>query len=320
MTKEKCWEAIAEAHAVMKDQTNWALCVPSYTRPDFVFGKQLRRCSKEFLKSHVFIFVHADELESYKARNPDYNYIIVPEENYGVGYTREFINCWGIANGKDFVFDWDDDIEHLRFMYASTDRYGDPSTKHNNSADEESDPIFVERLLCYTAYISAYLFNKYPNLRVGNVRRQHFCGHEYVHRTLAHINKGATPRQTSIWKLKDYTPGLYFPEITRWHGDDIISAACTLQNGEDVFSIQQVGYDYVPETKSTTLRDIDENTERNHKIHEKEYNDLMTLDIKHYLRISKTYSDGSYMYGDIDWKKFYLRYPERKGFDLMVGE
>ena len=318
MTKEKVWAAIAEGHAAMKDRTDWCLCVPSYTRPNFVFGRQLRRASKEFLKSHVFIFVHEDELAAYKAMNPDYNYVVVPETHYGLGATRNFLRLWCKDKGCKFVLDWDDDIEHVRFMYASTDRYGDPSTKHNSSADEESDPIFVERLLCYTAYLADYLFDTYPRLRAGNVRRQHFCGHEYVNKTLAHINKGATPRQTNIWKLADYDAERYLPEMARWHGEDIISASCVLQNGEDLFSIQQVGYDYVPESKSSVVRDTDENSERNRKLHAQEFKDLQTLEVKDYLRMSKTYPDGSYMYGDIDWKKFYLLHPERKGFDLRI--
>lgn len=318
MEKEKVWAAIAEGHAAMKDRTDWCLCVPSYTRPDFVFGRQLRRASKEFIKSHVFIFVHEDELAAYKAINPDYNYVVVPETHYGLGATRNFLRLWCKDKGCKFVLDWDDDIEHVRFMYASTDRYGDPSTKHNSSADEESDPIFVERLLCYTAYLADYLFNTYPRLRAGNVRRQHFCGHEYVNKTLAHINKGATPRQTNIWKLEDYDAERYLPEMARWHGEDIISASCVLQNGEDLFSIQQVGYDYVPESKASVVRDTDENSERNRKLHAQEFKDLQTLEVKDYLRMSKTYPDGSYMYGDIDWKKFYILHPDRKGFDLRI--
>lgn len=318
MTKEKVWEAIAEGHVAMKDRKDWCVCVPSYTRPNFVFGRQLRRCSKEFLKSHVNIFVHEDELELYKTVNPDFNYVIVPESHYGLGATRNFLRMWCKNNGCKFVLDWDDDIEHIRFMYASTDRYGDPSTKHNSSADEESDPIFTERMLCYAAYLADYLFNTYPKLRAGNVRRQHFCGHDYVHKTLAHINKGATPRQTNIWKLEGYEEGKYLPEIARWHGEDIISASCVLQNGEDLFSIQQIGYDYVPESKASVVRDTDENSERNRKLHAQEFADLQTLEVKDYLRMSKTYPDGSYMYGDIDWKKFYILHPDRKGFDLRI--
>ena len=318
MEKAKVWAAIAEGHSAMKDRTDWCLCVPSYTRPDFVFGRQLRRASKEFLKRHVFVFVHEDELSAYKSVNPDYNYVVVPDAHYGLGATRNYLRLWCKDKGCKFVLDWDDDIEHVRFMYASTDRYGDPSTKHNSSADEESDPIFVERLLCYTAYLADYLFNTYPRLRAGNVRRQHFCGHEYVHKTLAHINKGATPRQTNIWKLANYEAERYLPEMARWHGEDIISASCVLQNGEDLFSIQQVGYDYVPESKSSVVRDTDENTERNRKLHAQEFRDLQTLEVKAYLKMSKTYPDGSYMYGDIDWKKFYLLHPERKGFDLRI--
>ena len=119
-------------------------------------------------------------------------------------------------------------------------------------------------------------------------------------------------------KLADYDAERYLPEMARWHGEDIISASCVLQNGEDLFSIQQVGYDYVPESKASVVRDTDENSERNRKLHAQEFKDLQTLEVKDYLRMSKTYPDGSYMYGDIDWKKFYLLHPERKGFDLRI--
>lgn len=320
MTKENVLKAIEEAHTAMKDKKGWCLCIPSYTRPLFAFSSLLKRCSQEFLDNKVRIFVHQDELEKYKKANPNLSYVVVPEEYYGVGYTREFINLWAIENNYSILFDWDDDIKNLTFMYASTDCYGNPSTKHSSKGDEQSDSLFTEKLLCYTAYISDYLFVKYPYLRLGNVRRQRFCGDVSVHQTLANVNKGATPRQTNIWNLRDYVKGKYFIESTRWHGDDIISSARVLEENEGLFSIQQVGYDFVSEQVNSTLRDSDENTPFNRNIHKKEYEDLQKLEIRNYLKTSKAYSDGAYMYGDIDWRRYYALHPERKGFSVNLLE
>lgn len=316
MEKEAVLNAMQESYIAKKDDSSWALCIPSYTRPYFKLAKWLRKCSREFLDLHIRIFVHSEELEQYKAINPTFKYVIVPEQYYGVGYTREFINKWGVANKISILLDWDDDIKNLTFMYASTDCYGIPSTKHSSRTDEVSDPLFTEKILCYTVYLAEYLFSAYPKLRLGNVRRQRFCGDVTVHQTIANINKGATPRQTNIWNLKDYEEGKYFIPSTRYHGDDIISSARVLECGEDLFSLQAIGYDFVSEQEDTTLRDTDENTERNRAIHKTEYENLMQLEVRKYLKTSKSYPDGSYMYGDIDWKKFAQVHPERKGFAL----
>lgn len=318
MTKEKVLEAMKEAEQ-MANASEWAVCIPSYTRPNFRLGKLLRKCTPEFLATHVFIFVHADELEAYKKFNPNLNYVIVPPEYYGVGYTRDYVYTWGKGNLKRITFCWDDDIKNLTFMYASTDCYGYHSTKHSSKTDEQADPLFTQHILCYTAYIAQFLFTAYPNLMLGNIRRQRFCGDVTVHQTLANINKGATPRQTNIMNTAVYQEG-YFPESSRWHGDDIIIAAKILQDGKDLFSIQQVGYDFVSEQEDTTLRDTDENTERNKQIHAKEYQDLMQFEIRKYLKTAKAYPNGDYMYGDVDWRRFYALHPERKGFSLKVGE
>ena len=49
MTKENVLKAIEEAHTAMKNRKDWCVCIPSYTRPSFVFSKFLRLCSQEFL-------------------------------------------------------------------------------------------------------------------------------------------------------------------------------------------------------------------------------------------------------------------------------
>jgi hypothetical protein len=318
MTKEKVLQAMEEANAVMATRDDWCLCIPSYTRPDFVLGRLLKKCTKEFIRTHIYVFVHQDELDDYKQFNPELNYEVVPESCYGLGYTRDYINCWSVSKGLKLILNWDDDIKNLTFMYASKDCYGNPSTKHSSREDERNDPIFTQKILCYTAYIADYLFATYPNLRVGNIRRQRFCGDVSVHQTLAHINKGATPRQTNIWNLKGYIKGLYLPESARWHGEDIITAARVLEEGEQLFSIQQVGYDFVSEQISSVVRDTDENSERNRKLHAKEYQDLQAFEIRKYLKAGKTYPDGSYMYGDVDWRRFYALHPDRKGFSIKV--
>lgn len=314
MKKEEMLEFMQKARQKQRNNLDWIVCVPSITRPNFALGKLLReKCSKEFLRSHVVIFVRKEEFEAYSRCNPDFNYEIVPEDFYGVGYTRDYVNNWAYTHGKSVVFNWDDDTKNLTFMYEALDREGYACTHHSNKADYEKSPVFVEEILCSIAELTFHLFKVFPTLRLGNIRRQRFCGDYSVQETLAHVNKGALPRQTEIWKVSDYEIGRYMKPSGRYHGEDITMVANVLQNKEDLFSIQQFGYDFVSEQISSTVRDPDENSERNRKLHAHTFESLKQWEIKNYLKISKTYPDGAFMYGDIDWRRFYVLHPDRKG-------
>lgn len=283
--------------------TNWCLCIPSYTRPDFALGTYLTKgCSTEFIKEHVFVFVHVEELEAYKANYPLFNYVIVPEECYGLGRTRNYCYKWAKEQDYDMALNFDDDIKALEVLWEDTDAHGFATMRHTTKGDRVDFPYLTQYILNYYACCAWSLFNKYPSLRMGAIRRQHFCNNVPPEQ-FARINGGSTPRQTYAMRLADYTDDVWQIEESRWHGEDIIGAAHILKDRcEDMFSIQQITYDFVSESVSSTVRDTDENSPRNRKLHAEEWDNLTKLGLSDYVRKSKTYPDGSYMYGDIDWK------------------
>jgi hypothetical protein len=121
------------------------------------------------------------------------------------------------------------------------------------------------------------------------------------------INGGQTPRRTKILNVQRLVENdLWCPREFRVHGEDIGNLAMYLQYGWDIFTIGSLLYDFVPETDvklPSTLRSRDE--AKNKKLHAIEWASLQEYEIRDYLRVNKAYPDGSYMYGDVDWPKFY---------------
>lgn len=282
---------------------NWCLCIPSYTRPNFALGKYLMEgCNAEFLKERVFVFVHVEELEAYKSNYPLFNYVIVPEECYGLGRTRDYCYLWAKEQDYDFALNFDDDIKALEFLWEDVDAHGFATMRHSTKGDRELFPLLTQYILNYYAWSADQIFKHYPTVRMGAIRRQHFCNNVPPEQ-FARINGGSTPRQTYAMRLAGYDSSYWSLEESRWHGEDIIGASHILKDKcEDLFSIQQITYDFVSESVSSTVRDTDENSPRNISLHKQEWDNLKSLDLANFVRKSKTYLNGDYMYGDIDWK------------------
>ena len=98
--------------------------------------------------------------------------------------------------------------------------------------------------------------------------------------------------------------GIRMPDAFNLHGDDIGFAAEVLQNGYSCFNIPCLCYDYVNEKNNSVVRDP-HNPDKNRHLHKLEYDGLMQMEIKDYLRESFKFPDGQYMFGDINWRAYH---------------
>lgn len=271
------------------------LLIPSYNRPNAPLPQLARRVLKDNYPWHVFVrksqyrdyreFVHAQHL----VPMPDAK---VPD----LGSTRNWMMRWAMREGYSQVFDWDDDV--FRFGRKLPDGTRHESFKaRGNEDDWFNGPGYWEE----ASHLARQVFELYPNTVVGSIQNQRWASSATLQ-----VQCGKTPRRTKILNVARLVENdLWCPPEFRFHGEDIGNLAMYLQYGWQVFTICNLVYDFTPETDvnlPSTLRSRDE--EKNRAIHREEYESLQSYEIREYLRINKAYEDGSYMYGDVDWRKF----------------
>lgn len=321
-TKEEQLARIEKCRSLLhtKEQDDpklYHVCVVSTVRVQGTFIKLLNAyCDKDWLKTHVTYFVAEDEYDAYKNSGLYENVRLhtLSLTRQGVGYDRRDAFTILKEEGYKYVMMFDDDITRLAFTYAN-----DVGCKYHHSTDADYKLVsnLTQRVLEAAAYCSLYLFEQEPSLLIGSMRIQHFCCKKDVSSTLALVNRGNSPHHLYIWRMSDYSND-YFPESSRYHGDDIIATAIALQNNKSVFLLQWLMLDYVSEQQNSTLRDKDEWSERNRQIHAKERATLDQYEIKNYLAITKMYGNGDYMYGDVYWQRYALVHPDKKGVAVPV--
>lgn len=285
--------------------------IPSYNRPEFVTGKKLLPMFSEKALEKVFIVVRDEQYKAYRKANKGLinrglNMVAIPKGGVtGVGSTRQFIMDYAIKNKMPCIMDMDDDIKYLQFLYTGTSKAGDPCSLHTGVKDWEDDSRIPQKVLQLTGRIAREVFLSHPEVLLGNIRKQRFSNHPECADTKYQINKGPTPRQTKILNMKGIKrAGIRMPEAFDLHGDDIGFAAEVLQNGYSCFNIPCLCYDYIDDQVASVVRDP-HNPDKNRHLHKLEYDGLMGMEIRHYLRETFKFPDGQYKFGDINWQKYH---------------
>lgn len=279
--------------------------VPSYNRPEFVTAKMFENFTDEAIEK-VHIVVRQEQAKAYKKANKNLHILPIPKDFHlpinGLASTRQFIYEYAAEHRYPLIIDMDDDIKNLAYMYDGKSGSGNLCSKHAVKADREKDPLLEQKVLTMAGAISREVFKEYPNVYLGNIRRQRMSQHVENSKLKYIIDSGPTPRQVTLINVK----GLHKAKINRDmifdpHGDDIGFCAVILANGGHCFNIPCLTYDYVSEKCDSVIR-TPENEKRLHKY---EWDMLQKYPIRDYLRTSFRDADGDYMWGDINWTAFH---------------
>lgn len=280
----------------MTKTTQFPLLIPSYNRP----GAPTIQLAQQLLRDEYpwWAIVRKSQARDYlDAGIPRDNLLIFSDARIpNVGTTRNVLLKWAHREGFTHVFDWDDDISRIGRKLPDGTRH--QSWKSSGNDDPWFDgPGYWEE----ASRLARQVFRLYPGTVAGSIQNQRWASSLTVQ-----VQCGKTPRRTKILNVERIMEnGLLVPKHFATHGDDIGATALYLQYDWQVFTICNLVYDFVSETDvnlPSTLRDRDE--DKNKAIHEQEFTDLQRYDIADYLRVTKKYPDGSYMYGDVDWRKF----------------
>lgn len=274
---------------------NLPLLIPSYNRPN----APLPGLAKQLMKDDYpwWVFVRKSQARDYMDYVPVRHLVPMPDEKVGtLGDTRNWMMRWATREGFKQAFDWDDDVFRIGRKLEDGTRHQSWKARGNEDPWFDGPGYWIE-----ASRLARQVFRLYPGTVVGSIQNQRWASSLTLQ-----VQCGKTPRRTKILNVERLVDNdLWCPKEFRFHGEDIGNTAMYLQYGWQVFTIDNLVYDFTPETDvnlPSTLRSRDE--EKNRSIHRNEYRHLQGWDIADYLRINKTYEDGSYMYGDVDWRKF----------------
>ena len=271
------------------------LLIPSYNRPD----APLFRLAEAMLAGDYpwWVFVRKSQYRDYREFVHKDNLIPVADSKIGcVGDAHTYLMRWALKEGYDMALDWDDDIRSIGLKLEEGHKHQNFKRTGNEDPWFDGPGMFDE-----ISHLSRQIFKAHPYTVAGSIQNQ-----RWARSFTAQVQMGKTPRRTKIMHLERIEENvLWVPDEIRYHGDDIGSAALYLEAGWEEFTIGNLVYDFTQETDAkmpSTLRDRDEDLNRD--IHREELENLMQYEIANYLRVTKRYEDGEYMYGDINWQQY----------------
>lgn len=276
--------------------SEFPLLIPSYNRQ----GAPLIRLATKVLKDDYpwFVMVRKSQKQDYLDAGLPRSHALAAADSTinSVGKAHTKLMKWAIRQGFHYAFDWDDDI--MRFGRKLPDGTRHESYKSTGNTDPWFDgPAYWKS----ASKLATRAFKRHPLTVAGSIQNQRWASSLTLQ-----VQCGKTPRRSKIMNLDRISEhGLWCPKEFWKHGDDIGCAALYLQRGFQVFTIGNLVYDFAPETSiacPSTLRDRDES--KNREIHTEELHNLNQYDITNYLRVTKRYEDGTYMYGDINWQRY----------------
>lgn len=256
----------------------------------------------------VNVVVRQSQADDYRSAYPRMTIRPLPDDEIDcVGKARWAAAELAYTLGNDIILMMDDDILSLRFLFQREfmrgQNVGKECSGHSGLVDLESLPDLPERVLAGISAVAREAFEADPTLIMGGAIKQHMSFDYRNHRTKYIINGGVTPRQVMVWNLArmDLYGVALNTERFGIHGDDIGIVAEVLKAGGSCFAMPSFAYEHWPESiniKTSVVR----NADNKQALHEFEWESLQMYPIKDYLRAKRSVIDGSYEWGDVNWK------------------
>lgn len=257
----------------------------------------------------VNVVVLQSEKAAYVAAYPRLTVHGLPDDQVNtVGKARWRAAELAHALGDEVIIMMDDDVLKLDFLHHSAHRTGKNAGAEcsglSNKEDRAAVPSLEERVVMGFGDTSRHVFEQEPQAVLGGMHKRHMSFSPRNHRTRYTVNGGASPRQVYVWhvdRMMQHGVALNTKLFSR-HGDDIGLVAEVLKAGLDCFLVPSFVFDHWPESVNIT-KSVLRNAHTAPALHAEEWEALQQYPIKDYLRVKLSMLDGSYQWGDVDWRK-----------------
>lgn len=253
----------------------------------------------------IFVVVREEQRQEYRRAYPEMTIIGLPAKDIGsCGAAR-----WGAFDaaydlfGMDRVTMLDDDVLQFGFLCYRESKKGEEASGTFLKSDEAALPDLHERVLGTASTVAVEVFNAHPRTMFGGPIKRHMSFAPSNHRTKYALNSRVTPRQVMFWELDRMTVAGCRLNLDDFgiHGEDLGNVDQVLSHGGDVFALPSFIYDHWPE-EINIHKSMIRNPQNAAALHAQEWETLQRYPIKDYLRVKRSMIDGSYEWGDVNWK------------------
>lgn len=132
--------------------TMYPMVIPSVLRPGYHTYKGIVSKLPQQLKSRVYFVVREDQLEQYKATQPDSQFLVIPKsdlfEGFGADSTRKWYQAKMLEMGHPRILEFDDDITSVSMAYQVPETH---TTRRFVAADRDQYQGHILALACSVA-------------------------------------------------------------------------------------------------------------------------------------------------------------------------
>lgn len=285
----------------------YPLWVISYNRPGT--APFLNRAHEWATAGDVNVLVRSSQMEMYREAYPKFRIHHRADDMIpNCGSARWQASQIALEEGFEAALLFDDDVLSLNFLFESAimsgKNAGTECSRNSNNEDRALFPDLDERILAGMSKVAGDVFENHQMAMLGGLIKRHMNFSAKNHATKYVINGGVTPRQAMVYNMArmDKHNVEMDTDLFGVHGEDLGMNAAVLAADGDCFAIPSFAYDHWPEEVN-----IHESTIRNAgnaaRLHRQEWESLQHYPIKDYLRTKTSIIDGSYEWGDVDWKK-----------------
>jgi hypothetical protein len=264
----------------------------------------------------VNVVVRKSQRDAYRRAYPKMYVFGLPDEQIpDCGSAR-----WGAAElahglGDDEILMFDDDVLALRFLFERTftkgANVGKVCSGHSTNKDIAEMPDLDERILTGMSMVARDVFDERPRAVIGGAIKQHMSFSPSNNETKYILNGGITPRQAMVWNLKRINEFGISVDLDDFGvtGEDLGAIDAVITAGGDAFAMPSFAYEHWPESVNLH-RSMIRNPANAAQLHADEWDVLQRYPIKDYLRTKRSLIDGSYEWGDVNWKALAKRRPD----------
>lgn len=282
----------------------YPMVIPSVLRPGYHTYKGIVSKLPQQLKDRVHFVVREDQLEQYKAAQPDSKFLVIPQEElfegFGLDSTRAWYHKKMLEAGHSKILEFDDDITSVSMAYQVPETH---TTRRFVAADRDK---YQGHILALACTVANWWFRENARACVGafcRIRPQ-TCKWDYGDLLIVTRQMGVVQGFMLTNLVRCHDKGIFHTGEFDTQAEDIAFNCNVLDHGGEVFKMPAFLANMVYEEVNPRTEPVMQKCRGDEKVITNDAYQKLTAKYGDYFRVIHTFEDGSPKYFGFMWQRY----------------